>query len=106
MLKNILIDWQKNFLFIGVCCFSLSWYSQSDFGRFFCCNLSSLGGLCIFVVMRKGIIIVVDGFFVCGKSMFVKVLVKELDYIYIDIGVMYCVVMFYFLDNQVDWDDI
>lgn len=39
--------------------------------------------------------IVIDGYFFCGKSIFVKVLVKEFNYFFIDFGVMYCGIMWY-----------
>lgn len=45
----------------------------------------------------KKIIIVIDGYLLCGKSMMVKDLVCEIGYIYIDSGVMYCVVILYSL---------
>lgn len=54
----------------------------------------------------KKIIIVIDGFFLCGKSIMVKDLVKEIGYIYIDSGVMYCVVILYSIENGIFYGDI
>lgn len=38
--------------------------------------------------------IVIDGLVLSGKSIVVKIIVKNLNYIYFDIGVMYCCVIY------------
>lgn len=49
----------------------------------------------------KKIIIVIDGFFFCGKSILVKVFVKVLNYGFVDFGVMYWVVILYLLEYKI-----
>ena len=51
-------------------------------------------------------IIAIDGFAGCGKSSTAKELAKRLDFIHIDSGAMYRAVTLYFLQNQIQLDDI
>lgn len=44
--------------------------------------------------MEKKLLIVIDGLVVVGKSIVVKIVVEKKLYIYIDIGVMYWVIMY------------
>lgn len=52
--------------------------------------------------------VVIDGFVGVGKSIVVWLVVEVFGYIYVDIGVMYCVVILYmiwkgiFLDNVLE----
>jgi cytidylate kinase len=47
------------------------------------------------VIMKKRLIIAIDGYSSCGKSTFAKAIAKELNYIYIDSGAMYRAVTLY-----------
>lgn len=55
--------------------------------------------------MIKKICIVIDGLVVVGKSMVVKIVVKKLCFVYIDMGVMYCVVIYIVLKNNIVYED-
>lgn len=55
--------------------------------------------------MKEGIIIAVDGFSACGKSTLAKQLAEVLGYTYIDTGAMYRAVTYFFLQEQVDWEN-
>jgi CMP/dCMP kinase len=54
----------------------------------------------------KRIIIAIDGYSSCGKSTLAKALAKELHYAYVDTGAMYRAVTLYFLDENIDINDI
>ncbi|GAB4498749.1 MAG: (d)CMP kinase [Saprospiraceae bacterium] len=54
----------------------------------------------------KRIIIAIDGHSACGKSTLAKGLAKSLHYAYLDTGAMYRAVTLYFLDNQINYDDV
>ncbi|WP_020539441.1 (d)CMP kinase [Lewinella cohaerens] len=54
---------------------------------------------------KEGIIIAVDGFSACGKSTLAKQLALALGYTYIDTGAMYRAVTYFFLREQLDWND-
>lgn len=56
-------------------------------------------------MMKKKIIITIDGWSSCGKSTLAKQLAKKLDYTYIDSGAMYRAITLYFLRNHIDWTD-
>lgn len=56
--------------------------------------------------MNKKIVIAVDGFASCGKSTLAKSLAKRFNFTYVDSGAMYRAVMLYFLDNNIDINDI
>lgn len=51
-------------------------------------------------------VIAIDGFSSCGKSTLAKELAKELGYRFIDSGAMYRACTIYFLDNEIDINDI
>ncbi|MFP5042765.1 (d)CMP kinase [Parasediminibacterium sp. JCM 36343] len=53
----------------------------------------------------KKIIITVDGYSSCGKSTLAKALAKKLNYVFIDSGAMYRAITFYFLRNNIDWNN-
>ena len=53
----------------------------------------------------KRIIVAIDGFSSCGKSTLAKGLAKSLHYAYLDTGAMYRAVTFYFLQQQIDYND-
>lgn len=57
------------------------------------------------VLMKKKIIVAVDGQSSCGKSTLARDLARALGYLYIDSGAMYRAVTLYFLENGVDWTD-
>ncbi len=52
------------------------------------------------------IIIAIDGHASCGKSTLARGLARELNYLYITSGAMYRAVTLYFLDNQIDYNDL
>ena len=52
------------------------------------------------------ITIAIDGYSSCGKSTTAKALARKLGYSYIDTGAMYRAVTLYFLENNIDADDI
>lgn len=54
----------------------------------------------------KRIIISIDGYSSCGKSTLAKALAKTLHYAYLDSGAMYRAVTLYFLENNVDYQDM
>ncbi len=54
----------------------------------------------------KKIIIAIDGYSSCGKSTIAKDLSKALGYIYINTGAMYRAVTLYFLNNNVNINDV
>jgi cytidylate kinase len=54
---------------------------------------------------KEGIIIAIDGFSACGKSTLAKQLAAALGYTYIDTGAMYRAVTYYFLREQLDWNN-
>ncbi len=54
----------------------------------------------------KKIIIAIDGHSSCGKSTLAKSLAKDLDYIYVDTGAMYRAVTLYFLQNNIDLNNL
>lgn len=54
----------------------------------------------------KQIIIAIDGYSSCGKSTLAKALAKSLRYAYVDTGAMYRAVTLYFLDNNIDINDL
>lgn len=54
----------------------------------------------------KRIIIAIDGYSSCGKSTLAKALAKTLHYAYLDSGAMYRAVTLYFLENNIDYQDI
>ena len=56
-------------------------------------------------MMKKKIIITIDGWSSCGKSTLARQLAKKLDYTYIDSGAMYRAITLYFLRNHIDWTD-
>jgi len=51
------------------------------------------------------IIITIDGYASCGKSTLAKHLAKELNYLFIDSGAMYRAITFYFLNNNIDFNN-
>lgn len=51
-------------------------------------------------------VVAIDGFSSCGKSTLAKELARELGYRFIDSGAMYRACTLYFLDNNIDIDDI
>lgn len=57
------------------------------------------------VMLKKDIIITIDGWSSCGKSTLAKQLATKLKYTYIDSGAMYRAITLYFLRNHVDWTD-
>ena len=54
----------------------------------------------------KQIIIALDGYSGTGKSSTAKEVAKALGYTYIDSGAMYRATTFYFLENEIDVNDI
>ncbi|MCH2081505.1 MAG: (d)CMP kinase [Saprospiraceae bacterium] len=54
----------------------------------------------------KKIVVAIDGHSSCGKSTLAKALAKELTYIYVDSGAMYRACTLYFLNHQIDINDI
>lgn len=54
----------------------------------------------------KNIIIAIDGFSSCGKSTIAKALAAKLAINYIDSGAMYRAVTWYFLQNQINLDNV
>jgi cytidylate kinase len=56
-------------------------------------------------MLKKDIIITIDGWSSCGKSTLAKQLATKLKYTYIDSGAMYRAITLYFLRNHVDWTD-
>jgi cytidylate kinase len=50
-------------------------------------------------MMKRKLIIAIDGYSSCGKSSFAKAIAKELQYIYIDSGAMYRAVTLYCIRN-------
>lgn len=56
-------------------------------------------------MIKKNIIITIDGPSSCGKSTLAKQLAKEFGYVYIDSGAMYRAITLYFLRNHIDWTD-
>jgi len=58
-----------------------------------------------FVVMKKNLVIAIDGYSSCGKSTLAKALAKKLGFIYVDSGAMYRAVTLYFLRNHIDVTD-
>jgi cytidylate kinase len=58
-----------------------------------------------FAVMRKNLVIAIDGYSSCGKSTLAKALAKKLGFIYIDSGAMYRAVTLYFIRNEVNIND-
>jgi cytidylate kinase len=58
-----------------------------------------------FAVMRKNLVIAIDGYSSCGKSTLAKALAKKLGFIYIDSGAMYRAVTLYFIRNSVNIND-
>lgn len=56
-------------------------------------------------MLRKKIIIAIDGYSSCGKSTLAKELAMKLGYAYIDSGAMYRAITLYFLRNFVDFTD-
>jgi cytidylate kinase len=57
-------------------------------------------------MVKKNIIITIDGPSSCGKSTLAKQLGKAFGYVYIDSGAMYRAITLYFLRNHIDWTDI
>jgi cytidylate kinase len=54
----------------------------------------------------RPIIIAIDGFSSCGKSTLAKQLAATFGLVYIDTGAMYRAVTLYFLENDIDLEDI
>ncbi|MBO9619309.1 MAG: (d)CMP kinase [Niabella sp.] len=54
-------------------------------------------------IMKKKIIVAIDGWSSCGKSTLARALAKELGYIYVDSGAMYRAITLYFLREHIDW---
>ena len=57
-------------------------------------------------LLMKQIIIALDGYSGTGKSSTAKEVAKALGYTYIDSGAMYRATTFYFLENEIDVNDI
>ncbi|TAE69893.1 MAG: (d)CMP kinase [Bacteroidetes bacterium] len=56
--------------------------------------------------MEKKIVIAIDGYSGCGKSTTAQKVAQVLGYIYIDSGAMYRAVTLYFLENEIDFENI
>ncbi len=56
--------------------------------------------------MEKKIIIAIDGYSGCGKSTTAQKVAQVLGYTYIDSGAMYRAVTYYFLENQIEFDNL
>ncbi len=54
----------------------------------------------------KKIIITIDGYSSCGKSTLAKQVAKELNYVFVDSGAMYRAITFYFIQNNLNWENI
>lgn len=54
-------------------------------------------------IMKKKIIVAIDGWSSCGKSTLARALAKQLGYIYVDSGAMYRAITLYFLREHIDW---
>lgn len=54
---------------------------------------------------QKKLIIAIDGYSSCGKSSLAFLLAKDLGYKYIDTGAMYRAVTFFFINNNVNFND-
>ena len=53
----------------------------------------------------KKIIITIDGYSSCGKSTLAKQVAKELNYVFVDSGAMYRAITFYFIQNNLNWEN-
>ncbi len=51
-------------------------------------------------------IVAIDGFSSCGKSTLAKQLAKQFEFVYVDTGAMYRAATLFFLDNNIDINDI
>lgn len=56
--------------------------------------------------MKQKINIAIDGYSSCGKSTLTKQLAQTLNYQYIDTGAMYRAVTLYFIENEVNLQDV
>lgn len=54
---------------------------------------------------KKKLVITIDGYSSCGKSSLAFLLAKELGYKYIDTGAMYRAVTYFFINNNVNYND-
>lgn len=54
------------------------------------------------LLMKKNIVIAIDGYSSCGKSTLAKALAQKLNYIYIDSGAMYRAVTLFFLRQGIN----
>lgn len=55
--------------------------------------------------MQQKLIIAIDGYSSCGKSTLARELANKLGYRYIDTGAMYRAVTYYFLENNIPFDN-
>lgn len=53
----------------------------------------------------KKIIITIDGYSSCGKSTLAKQVAMELNYVFVDSGAMYRAITYYFLKNNLNWEN-
>jgi len=57
-------------------------------------------------IQLEKLIIAIDGYSSCGKSTLAKSLAEKLNYIYVDTGAMYRAVTLFFLDQNIDIQNV
>ncbi len=54
--------------------------------------------------IKRKINIAIDGYSACGKSTLAKQLAQHLEYTYVDSGAMYRAISYYFIENNIEFD--